>query len=881
MSTHKSSSSARTGDTAGARWARAALQVNPYGYKGKNEPAKDFASESDYNKVLLDECDALGVRIIAVTDHWSVETAEGLIAAAAVRGIVALPGFEANSREGVHVLVIFEAGTSAAKINAAIGICGASPGASGTGDCGYAEIVEKMSARGALVVPAHVNVSPSGMLARMSGQPLEKMVAHPDVHVIGVTPDASDATNQAAVISNRKPFNRTHPLAIIHADDVTRPSDLAKPGATSWFKVSSECLESIKLAVRTPATRVSHADPAATPRALIREISWTGGFLDSVTVPISDDLTALIGGRGTGKSTVIESLRFALGIDPIGEDAIADHKAIVKDVLKSGTIVRVTVESPKPTPRRYTIERVVNQPPLVKDASGTATNQRPEDVMPKVEIFGQHELAELATNPARVATMLQRFTGSDGPDAAHQETLSLLRQNREELGKAEKALARLDDELSIIPRLEEQIRHYDTTDVPTKLANQQRLGQDEAVFKEASARIAKAAKRLRSLTDPQLGNDLTTAYDSVQDSPQKNHLERATSATIELGKVVTALSARAQAAITTAQSAVAAARSDWDAAVGEQRNEYNEVLRLLHDQGLEPDKYVDTKSALETVKAKKPRRKKLANSIEDLTKRRSTLLADLQDHEKRQAEKLHDAVRAANSATAGVVIVQPVPAPERGHLKKTLGDHITGVRTNITAVIESEDFSPRDLVSAARAGADELVKHGIKGAQAQALLKAGEPLFREFEELAVGLAVDVKLDIGYGSGTREYRSMGQLSKGQKATALLLLLLSGSTAPLIIDQPEDDLDNRFVYDGVVTNLRELKGKRQVITSTHNANVPVLGDAELIVALEGDGQRGWPTQGGIGSLDDKKIRSLAENILEGGPDAFNARQHLYGF
>ncbi|WP_209307464.1 hypothetical protein [Geodermatophilus sp. DF01-2] len=98
---------------------------------------------------------------------------------------------------------------------------------------------------------------------------------------------------------------------------------------------------------------------------------------------------------------------------------------------------------------------------------------------------------------------------------------------------------------------------------------------------------------------------------------------------------------------------------------------------------------------------------------------------------------------------------------------------------------------------------------------------------------------------------------------------------------MIDQPEDDLDNRFVYDGIVQKLRELKGERQIIASTHNANVPVLGDAELIVALEGDGQHGWPAEQGVGSLDDAKIRSLAENLLEGGPTAFNARQHLYGF
>src|SRR3546814_14699425 len=115
------------------------------------------------------------------------------------------------------------------------------------------------------------------------------------------------------------------------------------------------------------------------------------------------------------------------------------------------------------------------------------------------------------------------------------------------------------------------------------------------------------------------------------------------------------------------------------------------------------------------------------------------------------------------------------------------------------------------------------------------------------EELSVRLAVDVKLDVGYATGSKELKSMGQLSKGQKATALLLLLLSGSDAPLVIDQPADDLDNRFVFNGIVANLRKLKGRRQVIVSTLNANVPVLGDAEFIVPLEDIGQNGSARSG----------------------------------
>lgn len=139
----------------------------------------------------------------------------------------------------------------------------------------------------------------------------------------------------------------------------------------------------------------------------------------------------------------------------------------------------------------------------------------------------------------------------------------------------------------------------------------------------------------------------------------------------------------------------------------------------------------------------------------------------------------------------------------------------------------------------------------------------------------------MRLDVSTVNGVKELKDMDSLSKGQRATALLLLLLGASTAPLVIDQPEDDLDNRFIYDGVVANLRKLKGVRQIIASTHNANVPVLGDAELIISLEGDGQHGKPAKNGIGSLDDASIRAQTENILEGGPAAFNARNHLYGF
>ena len=865
----------------GAHWIRAALQINPYAYKGKNQPSTSFSTEADYNKALLDECETLGIGLIAITDHWAVDTASGLIAAATNRGIVALPGFEANSSEGVHLLVIFEAGTELSAVNAAIGACGVQPGCdNGTTGNPFKDILEQMTNRGALVIPAHVNVPNGGMLTGRAGSPLVAMIKDENLHAIAITPSQANGTGQDKIRNNQKPYDRKHPLAVVYADDVVHPNQLKADGATSWFKVSSARVESFKLAVRTPETRTAIADPTGAPRTLLREISWTGGFLDGVTIPISSDLTALIGGRGTGKSTVIESLRYALGLSPIGQDATKDHKAIVGKVVRSGTIIKVEVETVSPTPRSFTIERVVPDPPIVRDASGTATSQRPIDVAGLVEVFGQHELAELANNPASVANMVQRFAGASGVDSAHQATLTNLAHNREQIKKTEDARAALQEELADVPRLEEQVRQFKETDVATRLADLERLDRDESVFTEATQRVGSATRALADLVDPQLDATLTAEYDGLDESPQKEKLQVVATATGNLAAKLASVAAGANAAIAAAEAEIASAKADWESAVTEQRDGHAEVLRKLHDEGLEPDKYLATTKALDELKAKQPRLASHDDTLKTLQKEREELLGELAQHERKQLEALHEAVRAANDATGGVVVVRPIPAPDREHITDVITSHTTGQRTQIMAAVSADDFSPRSFVAAVRGGADELAKLGIRGAQAASLINAGEPLFRELEELAVGHAVEVLLEISTG-GTRELKKMDELSKGQRATALLLLLLGASTAPLVIDQPEDDLDNRFVYDGVVQHLRKLKGVRQIIASTHNANVPVLGDAELIVALVSDGQRGKPADDGVGSLDDAPIRSMVEDVLEGGPAAFNARQHLYGF
>jgi energy-coupling factor transporter ATP-binding protein EcfA2 len=135
--------------------------------------------------------------------------------------------------------------------------------------------------------------------------------------------------------------------------------------------------------------------------------------------------------------------------------------------------------------------------------------------------------------------------------------------------------------------------------------------------------------------------------------------------------------------------------------------------------------------------------------------------------------------------------------------------------------------------------------------------------------------VCIELDVA-SSTEPHFKDASELSRGQKCTAILPLLLARRDTPLIVDQPEDNLDNHFIYQTVVDTVRKLKQRRQMVFITHNANIPVLGEADLIIVLDSDGRQGFVRK--MGSLDD--CRGEIIDLLEGGEEAFELRRRRYG-
>lgn len=143
----------------------------------------------------------------------------------------------------------------------------------------------------------------------------------------------------------------------------------------------------------------------------------------------------------------------------------------------------------------------------------------------------------------------------------------------------------------------------------------------------------------------------------------------------------------------------------------------------------------------------------------------------------------------------------------------------------------------------------------------------------------------LKLEYNINAGTQfddNYKDNSQISMGQNAVALLLLILNAAynmddTRPLLMDQPEDDLDNSYIFSTLVKEFRKSKQKRQVIISTHNPNIPVAADAENILVLRYNGYHGYLSDNG--AIDSEKIASAVLEIMEGGREAIKRRIGKY--
>ncbi|RCK77970.1 MAG: PHP N-terminal domain protein [Candidatus Ozemobacter sibiricus] len=883
----------------GARFYRCALQINSHHYASTYRGVEGPEDAEAHARQIVAKAVDLGISVLAITDHNHLGGIAPFRKAAKDRAIHVFPGFELTSREGVHVLCMYSPAIDEDCLQRYLGEFGirdASPNAEASTKY-LAEILRCVREQGGVTIAAHVT-NKGGLLEMLHGQARINAWKDENLLAIQIPGRVEDLPkHHRAIVENKNAdYRRARDagnglaVAVVNARDVATAKDLEDPSATCWIKMSEVSVEALRQAFLDAGSRIRlNADPLPEPHTEFVAMAWEGGFLDGAAIHFNENLNVLIGGRGTGKSTIIESLRSVLGLEPLGEEARQAHAGIVQNVLRNGTKISLLVRSPRPNVQEYRIERTIPHPPVVRDRNGNVLPLAPSDVVPLVEVYGQHEIAELTRRPDKLTQLLERFVARDTTLAQRKsEVRKQLEQSRTKILAVAGERRHIEERLAGLPALEETLKRFQEAGLEDRLKDQSLLVREERIFETADDRLAAYRQVLDDLRQALPIDRVFVSEKALDGLPGRPILAEIETVLADLGHDLDAVAERFQAALERAEKRLAAVKTVWEERQKAGQAAYEKILRELQKGSLDGEEFIRLRRRIEELRPLRERHDLLRRALKEHEDRRQRLLAEWEEVKAEEFRQLERAAAEVNRRLVGRVRVRVNMAGDREPLCRFLKDRVGGrLSETLDMLRQTPNLSLKEFVDALRLGRDHLVQNDRWPAgQAERLAQMSAEVVMELEELELPHTTQIELNLAVEGQPAQWQTLDRLSTGQKATAVLLLLLLESDAPLVVDQPEDDLDNRFVTEGVVPKMREEKRRRQFVFATHNANIPVLGDAELIVGLNPshEAEREGPArlrQEHMGSIDARAVRELVEEVLEGGRAAFEMRRLKYGF
>jgi PHP family Zn ribbon phosphoesterase len=876
---------------AGARFYKCALQVNPFAYIERHAKQCTYKTADEYDAAIVAACLKDGIEVVGITDHFRIATSRGLADALTTAGIHVLLGFEASSSEGVHLLCLFPGSTSDHELERTIGACGVTDLAaeSPQSDKNCEQLLQFIPKMGGIVIAAHV-CSSGGLLMTLKGQARARVWSSPDLLAIALPGSRGDAPEAyRSIIANKDPAHgRPRSLAVVNANDVSEPPTLADPSTTTWIKMASPSIEGLRQAFLDWESRIRlNSDPKPVAHTELIAVSWAGGLLDGQGLRFNESLNVLVGGRGAGKSTLIESLRYAFDLPPKGNESHRTHDSMVKSVLGQGATISVLIRSPLPSPQYYLVERIYGGRPRVRDQSGDLLeNVTPRSILGSLEVYGQHEISELTRFPEKLAQLLRRFTEpTTDTTAAKGQLKEQLERSRAAIASETAEIGRIEDALAALPALKEHLKRFAAAGLDEKLKDKTLIDKEGRFFEQAIEMTIQARELADRVLD-EATSEGPLVGEEAKELPNATIVAKLDAVQSRLLQKVKVAGQSIEAAVTEAIAAVEKIKVEWTPKQVAAEELYQKTMRQLKAEGHDAAKFVTYKNQVDRLKPKEAELKTRNKTLAQAQKARREVLAKWDAAKAEDFRELQKAARKVSRRLKDRVRVNVRPSASLDQLETVIRKYCAG---NISQALErlrnKQDLSLSDLGTAIIDGSPSLItKYGFSQVSAERIAQGGTALALEIEECELPAEAVLELNVG-NEAAQTWKELDQLSTGQKATAVLLLLLLESDAPLIVDQPEDDLDNRFIAESVVPTTREEKRKRQFIFSTHNANIPVLGDAEQIVGLtpvvEGGIEHATIPEELCGSIDTPAVKDLVKELLEGGQEAFELRKQKYGF
>lgn len=878
-----------------ARFWRCALQVNPVSYNSAYRGNEHGMSETDYNQALLEKCKALDIKVIGLADHGSVDSVDTLRNTLAPHGIVVFPGFEIASNDKTHFVCLFSEKTTSQQLERYLGKLDLLDPADGVCPSGLSSehLIDKVEELGGFIYAAHCTQD-SGLLKNRQNHVWQK----PNLRAAQIPASIDDLKGvendfyRKVILNKNDNYRRERPMAIINAKDVARPDDLENGGATCLIKMTRPTFAAFKVAFLDPGSRIRlNSQQSKSPVGGVLSLAVSGGYLDGVEVNFSEHLNAVIGGRGTGKSTLLECLRYVMEITPKGIQAQKSHLEVIKENLgRSSGRVEISIMSSEQNGRKYLVSRRFGEPAIVRDSEGNVSTLHPRDLLPGIDIYGQNEIYELAQDESSRLKLLDRFLPeNDNFSDRSARICKDLQQNQQSLAKSLSDYDDLKAEVGRLPKLEEQVQGFQALGIQEKLAKTSLLARERQIEQRSTEEVQHLRDSLHSLRDNNLP-DLTFVNDTaIEDLPDADQLRPIQKSLERLQQSFAKHLEAMQVELSEVDQQLKAQFSLWQQSMQHHEADLEKALRSLPAMAGKSGQEVGTAyqrlmQDIERINPKKSQLSRFETQIDTLRQERRNLLAELSDLRSERVQALQKAAKRLNRRLLGKLKVEIIAEADRTPLKRFLLDcRLEGIgEKRLGWIDELETLNPISLSKDVQKGATTLQEEwGLTPVMAEALSKLQPSQTMALEALELGHRVDIFLNVAHGQAEPVFRALNRLSTGQQCTAILHMLLLENADPLIMDQPEDNLDNAFIADRIVAELRDAKTSRQFLFATHNANIPVFGDAEWIgvfTALGNQGSLGFEAQG---SIDVPVIRDQVASILEGGRDAFIQRKEKYEF
>lgn len=865
-----------------------------------------------------------GVECVAVTDHNSGEWIDRLKEAAenlslVGHNIVVFPGVEITASGNVHVLGIFDPSKNTQSINGVVGAVHyrATYGDSdGVAEDSAQQVVEEIIKCGGVAIPAHIDM-PAGLGSVQSSHTVEQVCAKASAVEV-VFPEGREEHDNAALKRYRS-LNMSLPEVL--GSDSHKPSAVGR--SFTWVKMAVPTIEGLRLALIDGASSIKRSDkfegdPNISSDSLILGLKVVGakycGRGREFSIRFNPWLNSIIGGRGSGKSSLLEFIRLGTGrrkdmlaLPPGNEvrdsfDRFA-RKSEGRDdygVLLDGTSVEVLYKKQGAT---YRLDWTFGSADVsISRMEGGVWTEEEGDAASRfpIKIFSQKQIFDLAKNPNALLRLIDSSAEVDqlAWEMSRQEEVNTFLRINMQKRELQSRMANRNALAGQLADVNQKISAIEGSGHAQLLSKFQVASQNSKCISGKVEDYTLAIAEVYNLVEGQEFSPFT-ANEFVDDSPAAQEVRdkfAAVAEELELTKI-NILQLVSDAESKANELNLWLAGSAYTSGNKLVEDAYKALVEKLAAEGVQnPGIYqqlITQRDALQKNIAELDRLKEqvdlLQKQAQDSYERLIELRRDLTRRREKFLRRYVDGNKAIEMSIEPFADEAGLELEFRTIISKMDGtfstdifdiEKKTGILNSLNDSIVMEVGIDTEAVLNARLAKVHQFKVEFVKFKTGSVL--GVQLGKRFIDFLGNLEPEVlnkvvawfpgdKLVVKYNDGKR-MKDISQGSAGQKAATVLSFLLSYGDEPLVLDQPEDDLDNGLITSLIVSKLQENKSVRQIIVVTHNPNIVVNGDSEYVVALQDRGQIEVTASGGLQDID---VRRNVCEIMEGGEAALLQR------